>query len=220
MKKYTLLWGAVILAVLLPVSNAGVLNGGFELTDNGYSETLTPVDWTNVGHIDGVIAYSIFGTPAYDGSYYYDLGGYGGALPASGDGIEQTVTTAIGTQYTLTFGLSGENAANSTESLNVLINGSLVQSFSVVYNGAYNSFQDPFVTQTLNYTATSTSSTILFTVTGASLGSNDPLIDGISFNASTNATTPEPATWLTGLLGLGVAALRYRKSGRKATVGC
>ena len=219
MEKRCLLWGVAVLVALAPVSKAGILNGGFELTNNSYSEYQTPVDWTNVGHTDGVIAYSVFTTPAYDGNYYYDLGGYGGALPTSGDGIEQTVATVIGSTYTLTFGLTGENAINSTEFLNVLINGSPVQSFPVVYNGAYGSFQNPFVTQTLNYTATSASSLILFTVTGASLGANDPMIDGISFNLSTGSSVPEPATWFTGLAGLGVVALRYRKFGRKATVG-
>lgn len=211
MKRYSFLCGAVILAALAPVSKANLItNGDFESTNNGYSQTLTPVGWTNVGHTDGVIAYSTFGTPAYNGSYYYDLGGYGGSQPTSGDGIEQTVATTISTSYLLSFGLTGENGFNSGESLNVLVNGSLVHSFLVPYNGADSTFQNPFVTQSLNYTATSSSSTILFTVTGSTLGSNDPLIDAVSFDTATSGV-PEPATWFTGLAGLGLVAFRYRK---------
>jgi hypothetical protein len=213
MKKATFLLGLALIVLLAPASHAAnlILNGGFELTNNGFSQTQTPVDWTNVGHTDGVIAYSVFGTPAYDGLYYYDLGGFGQPLPNAGDGIEQTVTTAVGTNYTLTFGLSGENAANNTEFLNVLVNGVLAQSFTVLFNGAFGSAQKPFVTQTLNFTASAASSTILFTVTGPTLGNNDPLIDGISLDV-TAAGVPEPATWFTVLAGLGVGALRFRKS--------
>jgi hypothetical protein len=213
MRKVTFLGVAMLAVALAQVSNAAnlILNGGFELTNNSFSQTQTPVDWTNVGHTDGVIAYSVFATPAYDGLYYYDLGGYGGALPGSGDGIEQTVATSIGTQYTLTFGLSNENYTGyGPEFLNVLINGTLQQSYLMVYDNTFGGFQNPFVTQTLSYTADSTSSTILFTVTGSSLGGQDPLIDGISFDSASGV--PEPATWLTALAGLTLGALRFRKS--------
>ena len=214
MKKQFLITAAVLVAGFAPASKAGnlLLNGGFELTNNGYSETLTPVDWTNVGHIDGVIAYSVFNTPAYDGNYFYDLGGYGQALPNSGDGIEQTVTTSVGAQYALVFGMSNENVGgHGPDYLNVLINGSLLQTYLMVVNGSYGELGLPFTTQTLSYTATSTSSTIEFTVTGSDLGYDDPMIDGISFSPA-SSSVPEPATWFGCAIGLGVIAARYRRS--------
>jgi hypothetical protein len=100
-----------------------LVNADFESTDNGYSETLTPAGWTNIGHVDGVIAYSVFNTPAYNGSYYYDEGGYGDPANNPGDGIEQTVATLIGQTYTLTFGLSSENGTG-TEIADVMMEAS------------------------------------------------------------------------------------------------
>jgi hypothetical protein len=213
MKKTIFLGTAILIAALAPAANAAnlILNGGFETSTNSFSQTLTPVDWTNVGHIDGVIAYSLFATPAYDGSYFYDLGGFGSPTPNSGDGIEQTVTTGVGTLYTLTFGLSSENAANDAEFLNVLINGTLIQSFAVPFVNGDAQLTAPFSTQSLTYTATSTSSIIEFTVTGATLGNNDPMIDGISFSTA-SASVPEPATWFGCAIGLALIFARYRRS--------
>jgi hypothetical protein len=213
MTKNAFLSTAILIAALAPTSNAAnlILNGGFELSTNSFSETQTPVDWVNVGHTDGVIAYSLFGTPAYEGSYFYDLGGFGQSTPGSGDGIQQTVATSVGTLYTLTFGLTGENAVNNPEFLNVLINGTLIHSFAVPFVNGDSQLTAPFSTQSLNYTATSTASTITFTVTGTNLGNNDPMIDGISFTTSTSSV-PEPSTWLTCLVGLAIGAVAYRKS--------
>jgi hypothetical protein len=206
---------AILMATLVSTQAANlVVNGDFETSNNGFSTTVTPVGWTNVGHSDGVIPYATFATPAYDGLFYYDLGGFGGSLPASGDGIEQTIATSIGTTYNLVFGLTGENGVDSGELLNVLINGTLLQSFVTPFNGGFGDFQNPFATQTLSFTATSASSTITFTVTGDTLGNNDPLLDAISVDSGVGGAVPEPGTWVTCLAGLGLAAFRYRKSVR------
>ena len=188
-----------------------LVNGDFELTNNGYSQVATPLGWHSVGHVDGVIAYSLFGTPAYDGSYFYDLGGFGQVFPTPGDGIEQTVATNIGTSYTLQFGLSGENVSGAAI-LNVLINGTLQQSFAVPQSFGLGAFRNPFVTQSLTYTADSLASTIRFTVTGGPLGNNDPLIDAVSFDVSPAQgpqPVPEPATWLAVLTGLLASKRRF-----------
>lgn len=95
-----LLFSCALIGTMSAVTAAGatnlIVNGGFETSTNGFSPVLTPVGWTNIGHIDGVIPYSNFSTPAYDGLYFYDEGGYGDASNAPGDGIEQTVATVAG----------------------------------------------------------------------------------------------------------------------------
>ena len=182
------------------------MNGDFEATS---SQTSTPTGWTNIGHTDGVIAYSAFGTPAYNGLYYYDIGGFGGATPGVGDGISQSVATAIGTVYSLTFGYSGENTAGVSATLDVLI-GSQLSQFNILGDNA-GLFKKPFQTTTLFYTATSALTKISFTESASSqIGFNDPLIDGVDFSMS--SAVPEPSTWLMIIAGFaGVGFMAYRR---------
>jgi FG-GAP-like repeat len=168
---------------IVEASAAGnlILNGDFE---DSTSTTTTPPFWTNIGHEDGVIAYAQFPSqPVYQGAEFYDLGGFGEPQPPVGDGIEQTVATTPGDTYTLTFGLGQENQSG-TEILQVAI-GSQVTDYTLVPTGT-GVFTDPFTTQTIQYVATGASTTIAFTIADNSptTGSNDPLIDGVSFAQS------------------------------------
>jgi hypothetical protein len=213
MKRFALAAAVMTVATTTPVTAADlIVNGGFE---DSSEPTTTPPGWTNVGHSEGVITYAAFGTPVYQGLNYYDLGGFGDAFGPTGDGIEQTVATLIGSLYTLSFGLSSENSAGTTI-LNVLFNGVLAQSYTQDVDGT-GVFQKPFTTQTLSYLATSSSTTISFIqgVTTGSQGNNDPLIDGVSFQtADVTGSVPEPATWammLLGFAGIGHAMRRRAK---------
>jgi hypothetical protein len=165
-----------------------------------------------------VLPYSKFGTPAFDGSYLYDLGGFGSPRPSAGDGIEQTVATTIGSTYALSFGLTKENnGSNPGTLLNLIINGSLVETIAVPSNGGLGEFQVPFVVESLNYVATSASTTILFTVGGKINGNHDPVIDAVNFDLGGTASVPEPVTLpLCGISLAGLALvrrLRARQSG-------
>jgi hypothetical protein len=207
---------ALFLTALCPSLKGDLItNGDF---GSSTSVTQTPAGWTNIGPADGVIANYAFGTPSYMGNAsYFDLGGFGDALPAPGDGIEQTVTTSVGTIYKLSFGLSNENDPGwGPEFLNVLVNGTEIQSYAMTLNSSFFSFELPWVTEMLNFTATSPSSVIAFTVTGTNLGGQDPLIAGVHLepNPTSPSTVPEPGTvvtFCTGMLAImGFQLIRIR----------
>lgn len=208
---------AIIAAALVaaPAQANLLVNGDFETTNNGFSPTMTPVGWTNIGHSDGVIAYSAFGTPAYDGLYFYDLGGYGNASGPVGDGIQQTVATTPGVSYRLTFGLSSEDVSGDA-TLTVMLDG-LSADFPLTSTGTY--FGKAFTTQMIDFMATGTTTTISFIESAnTSGGNNDPLIDRVIFEAS-DISVPEPASLgllAGGLFGMALLLRRRRTAANRS----
>jgi hypothetical protein len=205
---------AIAAATVAPAHAANlIVNGGFEASN---SQTSTPPGWTNIGHADGVISYAAFGTPAYDGLNYYDIGGFGAPTPAVNDGIMQTIATVIGQSYRLTFGRSGENTQGVSTVLGVTT-GALVTSFTHVGTGA-GVFNDPFSTTTIDFVATSAATAIKFQIfSSTQIGFNDPLIDAVSVEAVRNGGVPEPAAWAMMLAGFGLVGGAMRRRGTLAT---
>jgi hypothetical protein len=213
--KKTLLLAACAVAICGPASAANLLvNGDFEAST---SETVTPPGWTNIGHSDGVIPYTLFLTPAYDGNYFYDVGGFGDPAGPVGDGIEQTVTTTPGTSYRLTFGLTSESGPGAGPSqLEVLIGS--VSTFYDLVSGDI-PLGVAFTTHTIDYIAAGASTTIQFIETAnASGGNNDPMIDGVIFEvpgSGGGGGVPEPGAWTLMIAGFGLAGAALR--GRSAS---
>jgi hypothetical protein len=207
LKLKSLLLTSAILALSGTAQANLLVNGDFEASN---SPTATPPGWVNIGHSDGVIAYAAFGTPAYNGNYYYDLGGYGGAAGPIGDGIAQSFATVAGSSYLVTFGLSAENLSGS-ETLTVAAGN---QSIDYVLNpDGSGTFQRPFATQTFTFTASSALTTLSFIHSAGPGGNNDPMIDGVSVVLST-AAVPEPGTYammLAGMAAFGLGQLRRRR---------
>jgi hypothetical protein len=202
---------AVLTLVSTPSLAANlIVNGNFEASSNS---TTTPPGWTNVGHSDGVIPYTIGSLADYDGKYFYDLGGYGDAAGPVNDGIEQTVATVAGKAYTLTFGLSSEDVSGDSQ-LTVHVGGQS-KVYDLTSDNKY--FGKNFTTQTIGYVATSTSTLISFIETeNTSGGNNDPMIDKVIFGANGaggTSGTPEPAAWAMLVAGFGMigGALRSRR---------
>lgn len=201
----SLLIGASVLAACSAAQASNLLvNGGFE---GSTSPTTTPPGWFNIGHSDGVIKYSAFGTPAYEGVNFYDLGGYGNASGPIGDGIAQTFSTVANAAYTVTFGLSSENSYG-TETLTVSA-GNVTNGYVLAVD-SLGVFKKPFATQSFTFVAQGASTTLSFVHTAGAGGGNDPLIDGVSVTAA----VPEPETYALLLAGLGLmgAAVKRRKA--------
>ncbi len=213
MKK--LIFAAAICAALPASANAAnlIVNGDFEASTD---PTATPPGWTNIGHSDGVISYAAFGTPDYDGLYYYDIGGFGGSTPALGDGIMQNVATTAGSLYTLTFGYSGENTAGVVTTLDVLIDSLLTQFTITADNSGV--FQSPFQTASITFTATSALTNVRFIQSASTQnGFNDVLLDGITLGLAQGGAVPEPAAWAMMLSGFGLVGGAMRSRRNKTT---
>jgi len=193
-----------------------LVNGSFEATSDHFT---TPTGWTNIGHTEGVVTYADIGNtiPSYDGGLnFYSIGGVASNGHSSpGEGISQTVATTIGNTYRLTVGLSDENGPNLSSVLNVAIGSQLNQVTLTADSSGF--FHRPFETYTFDYVATSSLTTISFTLfSSTDSGNNDPLIDGVSFEQIATGAVPEPSTWammMLGFAGLGFMAYRRRNQG-------
>ena len=159
---------------------------------------------------EGVLAYSSFVLPAYEGLYFNDLGGFGASSGPAGDGIMQDVATTVGTTYTLEFGLSSENGVGANDTtLTVCLDISCVD-FTQEVDGS-GPFAKAFTTQTINFIATDTLTTISFVESiNLGIGNNDPIIDNVIFDI---APVPIPAAaWLFGSALLGLVGLKRKKA--------
>lgn len=193
-------------------ANANLItNGGFEASN---SQTTTPTGWTNIGHKDGVIAYSQFGPAAYEGLNFYDLGGFGNVYGPIGDGIAQSFATIVGTTYDVIFGLSSEND-NGNQTLTVTAGETSLNYFLAVSNEG--AFQKAFTTQNFSFIALDLFTTLSFIHTEGQGGLNDAMIDNVivearAENPGLNEVPLPGAIWLFGSALLGFAGFNRKKS--------
>lgn len=206
----------LILAAAVPAFGANLLiNGDFEASTSGFT---APTGWTNIGPANGVVSYAATNQVAYDGSYFYTLGGPGtNGYSAIDWGISQSVSTVAGNTYRLTFGYTGENGPGLETVLGVNIGATQSQYTLTATNDGY--FQRAFVTTQLDYVATGSSTAISFILLATNepswaIGNNDPIIDKVMFEqiaAGSTSDVPEPGGAFLLASGLTVLAFVRRR---------
>ncbi len=99
-------------------------------------------------------AANTFGLSASDGSFFLDLTDYQAGAPFAG--VSQTVATAVGATYTLSFDLGASNFWGRPDSLTATAAGTS-QTFAAPATGTSNDWYH----EAMDFVATSTSTTIL-----------------------------------------------------------
>jgi hypothetical protein len=187
----------------LAIGSTAMLGWTVYTTESSPSSNFN-VAWLPTGNVYGI-------TPE-DGSYSLDLTGYNDVSPYSG--VEQSVTTTIGTNYTLTFWV-GEYQSNSIYSGPVSVYASAGNQSAVVFTTTVpnGSTGNVWQQETLNFTATSTTTTVAIsgdtTAGGQYIG-----LDNVNL-ALASTGVPEPATALPVFLAAaGFLAYARRKARR------
>ena len=228
--------GGVLLAAAIAFTGTAEAN---MLIDGSFEDVTAPINpfglitlpgdssdlpgWT----ISGAVISGITGTPGIDvvpnsywqpsdGNFSVNLDG----TPGHG-GITQTVATAPGVTYQLTFdfavnpevGLPGEIALERIMDLTITAGDA-----SVLQDEQYSEFAGSNTNSSMNYTgqlvlfvATDTTSTIAFTAIGLTTYTG-PVIDNVILDVAPGQPTPEPATL--AVLGLASGALLTRRRWR------
>jgi uncharacterized protein DUF642/PEP-CTERM motif-containing protein len=213
------------LVCFVPARADLITNGSFEspvvpvgsFTSFGSGSTLIP-GWTVVGAAGGVaIVNTTFSQecctfPAEAGSQWLDLTGVN---TNSVEGVEQTVATAAGTQYTLSFWVGNVDDPGgifgTTSTVDVRVGGLSGTLLGAFTNSSTEKGTLEWEKFTTSFTATGSSTTLDFL--NADPGNdNSNGLDNVSLVAGpTTSAVPEPATLpllVVGLIGLGLIRRR------------
>jgi len=221
-KQFTLFLTVFCLAavVAVPARAELITNGSFEsgsYTDNHGGGMSLPVGSSNITGwtvVSGELAWlnnsnPYGGTTPY-GSYFLDLTGYHDSSPYGG--VSQTIATAVGQTYTLSFavGYIGQSGIYGGPVAVQASAGSASQTFTTGSSGT----GPMWTTYTMNFTATSPS-TVIQLIGTLSTGGQYIGLDNVSVVEA--AAVPEPAGLVmagVAAVGVGLAAFRRRRAGR------
>lgn len=205
-----LLLTAIIAATFaLPANAAVILNGSFEegTFGSGPFDTLAAGSGAITGWSIGGAGVDWIGSfwQASDGGRSLDMS----ALDAGS--VAQSLATVAGTRYLVSFDLSGNpGGAPPIKDIDVTVNGIDASTFGYEIGNNTESAMG-WLTYSYEFVATGATSVLAFTsLTGTPFG---PALDNVRIEAL-NAVVPEPATWASMILGLGLVGVIGRRRRR------
>lgn len=207
-----LLGGVAFVAIFAAHAKANLLtNGSFEagtfVNDGNGTMTfsagpITITGWTATGRqVSWIQSPNPFGLSAQDGNLFLDLTAYNPGAPFGG--VTQSIATAIGQQYTLSFYLGSYPQVSGGPPVSILAAaGSTNQTFTV------STTSDASTWTPFSMLFTASSATTAITLTGAAglhyIGLDNASVDQVG-------AVPEPASFALMILGLGLAGVRSRR---------
>jgi hypothetical protein len=204
------------------IGNVWVNNTGLGSDDWQTSGATAIPDWTNVAGfanefwVTSPNDYSgLTASPGNGSTYFVDLTGQANNTPYGG--IEQTIATTSGDNYVLQFDLGSSTLWNSSNPAALTASATGTSLLASQFFTLTPTSDNTWVTETLHFTANSSSTTIEF-LGDSSYTSEYIGLDNVSVTAATSVF-PEPATWgmiLIGLIGFG-ALMRSRRNRVAAT---
>lgn len=208
--RYGSLLGLFALLSVVPIAARATVvgNGNFSSPSvNGSYETLsdgstTITDWTVIGGSVDLIG-SYWQAPP-TGGQSVDLDG------SSPGGLQQTLVTEPGSEYIVSFYLSGNpDGGDATKHLSVTV-GTASELYTYV-TGSNTHTDMRYTPETFTFTATGSASVLAFRSGDLSGSPWGPVLGGISVSA------PEPMSVASLLAGLaGLAFCRFRRNPRNA----
>ncbi len=203
------------------IGNVWVNNTGLGSDDWQTSGASAIPDWTNVSGfanefwVTSPNDYGLTASPGNGSTYFVDLTGQANNQPYGG--IEQTIATTSGDKYVLQFDLGASTLYDSPNPAALTASATGTSLLASQLFTLSPTSDNAWATETLDFTADSSSTTIEF-LGDSSYTSEYIGLDNVSVTAVTSAI-PEPATWpliLIGLIGLG-ARMRSRRNQVAAT---
>jgi Protein of unknown function (DUF642)/PEP-CTERM motif len=182
-----------------PLGSAGAISG-WTITNDSliWINTISPPGYGGLTN-----------SPGNPSTYFLDLTGTHDNQSFAG--VQQLVTTQIGATYSLTFDLGSAQQWGPSDGITASAVGDASQTFTLANNGSSNLWQ----TETLNFTAMSTST--LIDLIGSS-GDAYVGLDNVDLEQTSAGVgaVPEPSTWammILGFFGVGFMAYRRKQNG-------
>jgi hypothetical protein len=182
--------------------------------------TATEEQWIETPNTFPDSSGTLTNSPGNGSIYFVDLTGLANNEENSGasyGGIEQTIATTDGDSYQLTFDLGNSayyNGAGNDQGLTASATGNSVLASQLFTDPAAAGNNNEWTSETLDFTADSSSTTIEFLASDAVLSEYTGLDNvDVSTTSTVGTGVPEPATWgmlLFGLIGLGAVKRRSR----------